>query len=126
MPFIPFIIILMFVSGLPGFMIFISPEIFKADPLSTAMFMSGIAFALCWVAFFALFKMSEARRRSAFDKCILDFLKFHPEYRIEFIRGEWSAYSSKTHKACYHKTLRNCLSILRIMHRQTTGWEPRK
>lgn len=111
MPFIPVLIILMFISGLPGFMIFISPESFKADPYSTIMFMSGLAFFLCWLSFFALFKLSEVRQSSKFDKSILDFWQDNPEYIIRKESEKWIAYHRKKRIYCEAKSLRDCLSL---------------
>lgn len=112
MLFVPFIIILMLVSGISGFMIFISPESFKADPLSTAMFMSGLAFSLCWLSFFALSKLSEVRQLSKFDKEILDFWQNNPEYIIRKEGEKWIAYHRKKRIYCEGSNLRDCLSFV--------------
>ena len=111
MPFLPFIIILMLISGLPGFMIWMSPEMFKADPLSTAMFMSGLAFALCWVTFFALFKMNELKHSSELDRSILDFWQNHPAYIVRKEFDKWICYNRKNRVYCEGDSLRSCLSF---------------
>ncbi|MCK5602676.1 hypothetical protein KAR91_12420 [Candidatus Pacearchaeota archaeon] len=114
------------VTGIVTIMLYFTPEHFNRDPKITAFCMAGAAFCLTIISFISWHRSEAIQMHAEFDHSILDFLKYHPEYRIEFASGEWSAYSQKSHKACYHKTLRDCLSILRVMHRQTTGWEPRK
>ncbi len=114
------------VTGIVTVMLYFTPEYFNRDPKVTAFCMAGVAFCLTILSFISWHRSEAIRMHAEFDHGILDFLQNHSEYRIEFVRGEWSAYSQKTHKACYHKTFRECLYILQTMHRQTTGWEPKK
>lgn len=56
------------------------------------------------------------------DTELLDFLDNHTQYVVGFApSGDWSSFDINTGKTCYGKTLRDCLKMLQVMHKDISA-----
>lgn len=122
MMYLPFLTVLMVMSGVPGLLLYTSPENFHTDIRTTAITMSAMAFILCWVSLFTFFRAEGIKRDARYDRDILDFWQNNPDYIVRVSPPGWIAYHRKRKILCEGKTFRECLSALQVMHNQTSRW----